>query len=249
MRTGLTLGNPGMAFGLSPAANAGVDLAAAFADLPKHVLFDESTAANMTVGTDGSGGAPGEDDPIGRILDQSGNGRHAVAPADASRALYSDGTNGLLPTYDGVDDKYSIDISGIADRSDLSIIMLIDTSDTKGIVIKADGSNSFTGCFNDGSGSGISSGITPTVYVNGVDSTASRDVLHDALSVGSPVIFEVRGADMSAGFWDSFSTSAYSAFEVAGRISHIAIMDSDDYDAARSSVILPRYAQIGGVPL
>lgn len=67
-------------------------------------LYDMTDPANMTVERDGSGGAPADTDPVGRILDISGADRHATANSDSTRGT-RDGSTLLT---NGVDDVYTI---------------------------------------------------------------------------------------------------------------------------------------------
>jgi hypothetical protein len=91
----------------------GIGGGAAFtpASLPNLVAwYDPSDLTAMTVATDGTGGNPAQGDAIGRMLDQSGNNHHAIAPSAASRATL--GAGGLVE-YDHVDDAYIVDLPEI----------------------------------------------------------------------------------------------------------------------------------------
>jgi hypothetical protein len=57
-----------------------------------------------TVGIDGTGGTATGTSPVGRIIDLSGNARHASAPAIGNRAIL----NSTGWVFDGVDDYYSL---------------------------------------------------------------------------------------------------------------------------------------------
>lgn len=67
-------------------------------------MFDPSIASTMTVGRDGTGGAPAADGVVGRIYDAAGSGLYLTPAADAARpALRQSGGLSSLD-WDGVDD-------------------------------------------------------------------------------------------------------------------------------------------------
>lgn len=242
--------------GLERRQSFGIDYAAAILALSPIVWIDQSAASSMSVGTDGTGGVPGADDPVGRVTDRSGNDRHLVAEDDASRpALKSH--NGVAMLQYATDDTMAVDVSG-ATMSDVSVICLtkIPASDTSFIIYNAgDGaSSSFAACGADGSASGAhTTAVGATYAVDGSDlGGTARSDLFTGLADDSIHIFEMRGADLSGLGWtvieiSGFSTDAGSFRLDGSSISNLLIMDTTTYDANRSSVILPYYSQISGV--
>lgn len=63
--------------------------------------------SQMTVGRDGSGGAPASGGVVGRIYCATGSGRYAIAPSDAARPTLTVGAQSYL-TADGVDDWMNV---------------------------------------------------------------------------------------------------------------------------------------------
>jgi hypothetical protein len=56
--------------------------------------YDLSNAATMERSVGGGGGNPGNNDPVGYVLDQSGNGLHIEAPSGAGRPTFQTNVNG-----------------------------------------------------------------------------------------------------------------------------------------------------------
>lgn len=70
-----------------------------------------------TVNLDGTGAVATETDPVGRIIDLSGNNNHASAPADANRATL----NATGWVFDGTNDYYSL-TSGISVTTNMTAV-------------------------------------------------------------------------------------------------------------------------------
>ena len=79
--------------------------AAAIVSAAGGVLFNPSDLSTMTVGRDGTGGAPSSGSVVGRIYDKAGSGRYAAAPSDAARPLLTVSGGLAYISYDGVDDR------------------------------------------------------------------------------------------------------------------------------------------------
>jgi hypothetical protein len=56
--------------------------------------YDLSNPATMERSVGGGGGNPGNNDPVGYVLDQSGNGLHLEAPSGAGRPTFQTNVNG-----------------------------------------------------------------------------------------------------------------------------------------------------------
>ena len=78
--------------------------------------YDPSDLSSMNTKSDGSGTVPGVGDPVGRILDKSGNGKHATQATDAARPLLQQDAGGrYYLDFDGTDDFLvtgSVDFTG-----------------------------------------------------------------------------------------------------------------------------------------
>ena len=78
--------------------------------------------ATMTQATNGTGAAPGSGDPVGRILDLSGNGNNLIAgtwasPSDAARGTFQ---NNAI-SFSGVDDYYSL-LNAISITTNVTVV-------------------------------------------------------------------------------------------------------------------------------
>ncbi|MEM9285499.1 MAG: hypothetical protein AAGA39_06405 [Pseudomonadota bacterium] len=74
--------------------------------------YDIQNLSAMTVGRDGSGGAPGIGGVVGRLIDQSGNGNDLVAYSDAARPLLQETVDGhRYLSFDGIDDHMRLDLA------------------------------------------------------------------------------------------------------------------------------------------
>ena len=80
--------------------------------------WDPSDLTSLRVGRDGSGGQPSVGDPVGQVLDKSGNGNHLVAPSDAARPL----AGSSLINYDDVDDSLSVTTPAITNGQIVTVI-------------------------------------------------------------------------------------------------------------------------------
>lgn len=103
-----SIGRIGTVSGVLGGAGGQTALDQVLAYSPSLLIWPEY--ATMTQATDGTGAAPGTGDPVGRILDLSGNGNNIIAgtwasPADAARATL---TAGNALNFSGVDDYYSL---------------------------------------------------------------------------------------------------------------------------------------------
>ena len=86
---------------------AGFSPADLFASGEQGVWYDPSDLTTMFQDRAGTTPVTADGQTVGKILDKSGRGNHAVAPSDAARPLYkTDGTYHWLQ-FDGVDDYLS----------------------------------------------------------------------------------------------------------------------------------------------
>ena len=86
--------------------------------------FWDPTTLEQTIG--GGGGNPGNGNPIGRALDQSGNGLHLDAPSTGARPTFQTNVNGTASAalFDGSNDQLErLTLSNIAsNRTALTVI-------------------------------------------------------------------------------------------------------------------------------
>lgn len=89
--------------------------------------FWDPTTLEQTIG--GGGGNPGNGQPIGRALDQSGNGLHIDAPSNAARPTFQTNVNGTASAalFDGSNDQLErLTTSNVtANRSAFTIIAVV----------------------------------------------------------------------------------------------------------------------------
>lgn len=90
--------------------------------------YDFTDAATMTQSTAGTGAAPGNGDPVGFVNDQSGNGYHVQAVANANRPTFqTNANNGISAAlFDGTNDYLERAVSDItANRSAFTIYAVV----------------------------------------------------------------------------------------------------------------------------
>jgi hypothetical protein len=90
--------------------------------------FDFSNPATMERSVGGGGGNPSNGDPVGYVLDQSGNGYHIQAPSGATRPTFQTNVNGSVGAvlFDGTSEYLERATSNIAaNRSALSIYAVV----------------------------------------------------------------------------------------------------------------------------
>lgn len=168
-------------------------------------LFQDS-AGNTPVTTDG--------DPVGLMLDKSGNGNDASQTVAAARPTYK--TNGTLHwiEFDGVDDALVL-YTALTDTK-LSSIVGINTTDNK-FIFRTNSSSgaSFIGVAESGSASSIMYSnltVSPNLRVNALtESPATRGDMH-TLVTGAAKVVTFKDFECSA----SFNVSPNNIFNYSG---------------------------------
>lgn len=205
-------------------------------DINAYVWYDPSDASSMTVERDGSGGNPGTGDPVGKILDKSGNGYHAAASSDAARPTID--ASSSLPSirFDGVDDNLDAPWTG---TTSMSVFFRVKTSSASLIMASREDTSGFIGCALEGGATNTSTGLDAPYpdYVNDVlVNPATRDGLYTALSTGAWSTLEVRSGNLSD--WLSFALSGYpGSFRFTGDIGAVVIINGVLSDGDRQNLL------------
>lgn len=99
---GAIFGNPYIGLGSSDSA---FDPLSLFASSEQGVWYDFSDLTTMFQDRAGTTPVTADGQTVGKILDKSGRGNHAVAPSDAARPLYKTAGGLHWLQFDGVDDS------------------------------------------------------------------------------------------------------------------------------------------------
>ncbi len=179
--------------------------------------------------------------------DQSGNGNNAEQTGTSQRPNIIIG--GVLQTvndkpamtFDGIDDKFSLNHSDLYGQSRLDVYMHLQSTDNKFVLLKGDGSFKHDGIAEDG---GMSTTVfrnfgSPQIYVNGVDidmtyGTTTRDLYHKALitdgashSNGAILVQQGANSNVSSAEWTEFTLSGYGGAMFAGKITESVFYNTD----------------------
>ena len=174
---------------------------AALANATDAVAFDFTDTSTMTVNTDGTGGAPGNGDSVGRVSSLV-NSHLMTAGSAAERPVYRSASGGYLDS-DNVDDSMPVTFSGFT--SDMTGLMVYRTSDGS---FRLFSSSSLNGCIGFASGGGTTSihinAGSPNMMFDDVafTGTTRADVLA-AAATSDWVKFEFDSADLT-GFGTGF---------------------------------------------
>lgn len=175
-------------------------------------VFQERTGASATT-------AASVGDPVGTILDLSGNANHMTAAADAERPiLRQDGSNNYYLEFDGTDDALSTSMTGLSSSSMVMTGIYIDTSKSQHVLHRGQSSGFyFPNIQNNTVTSGLNNGIgsSYTLRDDGAEIVwvERRDTWEQAADEITLWTFETM--DMSS--WTAFGTSNYTAIEMQGR--------------------------------
>lgn len=158
--------------------------------------------------------------PVGRINDKSGNGRHRTqATSSAKPTLRQNGSKYRLE-YDGVDDglAYNLGVPGLFPDAVDIFAAIQPIADPAWVTVFAPSSFSanWAGAAASGSASATpSTAMTSVELVNGV-AIVPQDQNHLYLAITTnPSVYESQGATGWAA-WDSFAMGNYSSFEFGG---------------------------------
>lgn len=163
-----------------------------FASGEQGAWYDPSDLSTMFQDRAGTTPVTADGQPVGKILDKSGRGNHAVAPSDAARSLYkTDGTYHWLQ-FDGVDDSLSTEAVDFTGTDEMSVFSGIKWDSGIGMVVELGINGLIAGCFYllagtdkvtgfNFMGSGLPSGSTGMIatYVSTSPDTAVITSLFD----------------------------------------------------------------------
>lgn len=195
-------------------------------------VFQERTGASATT--------PAEaDDPVGTILDLSGNDNHAVTPSDAARPVLRLNSGVYSLDYDGTDDYLSATMTLV---DGMEFFGALKTSDTQGMLGNLNLQNTvYYGVWQDGSASTTLSANVGTVayYKDGnLVSPTTRDDFHTLIADGSWHELEVRGLDLAAQpSWQPLYYSTTAAFRVDGDVGPMVLIPTAALDAGARTLI------------
>lgn len=163
-------------------------------------LFQERTSQTTSAGVG---------DPVGSIVDQSGNSEHWSAISDAGRPVLRESSGRYYLEFDNVDD-YSANISITFSASNSLVVGLNPLTDNRYYVSR--GQNILYYLLRAGDGQTFYSGSqavgSPNYRLNAASWTPTNgDVIHDALT-NQPNVLTIESLDLSA--WTRYYTPGQS---------------------------------------
>lgn len=165
------------------------------------------------VNRDGTGAAATGTDPVGRVLDLSGNNNHASAPSDAARATL----NSTGWVFDGVDDYYAL-TAGISITTNMTVIQAFKraTSGINSVALGLAATNLPTGPrWGSGNRNVVGLGATETTSVGTPTTTGS--FVYTGERTASVQSLRLNGADVPLN--SSTPPTVSGAFDAFGRVS------------------------------
>jgi hypothetical protein len=158
--------------------------------LSPQALYDFSDISSLYQDSAGTTAVTGVGDPVGLVLDKTGNANNLSNTTASQRPLYqADGS--LL--FDGVDDNIGFDFSGTSH----SFFFAVKTTDNIGVLLSELGFDA-AGMFHDVGTDGYAQGfLFDDILVDGVAISDDRAALHGALSDGNWHSIEIKNADVS----------------------------------------------------
>lgn len=195
-------------------------------------VFQERTGASATTPSVADG-------VVGTILDKSGNGNHWVAPSDAARPLLKTSGGLYWLEFDGSDD--GLGVSSITLAASMTAIWGVLTSDASIVSFYSENASNFFGVAQNGAGGSApdANSGTPAYRVNNGDELSrDRDVFHDAMCIGSGVVVEARGVDLSNADYSGLKFGDYPAgFAFTGRFFGSVLALEANIGPARAEIL------------
>lgn len=182
-------------YGKLGATDPDAAIKALFAAGEQGVWFDPSDLSTMFQDRAGTTPVTADGQTVGKILDKSGRGNHAVAPSDAARPLYkTDGTYHWLQ-FDGVDDSLGTSTVDLTSKEKLNIFIGVRVSGT---------TNQMPACFgNAGNGRAdilYLAGASPVARATLVGGSGGVSQISTPTAGASPIklvntaLFDISGA-------------------------------------------------------
>ena len=104
----------GIAAASAPSLEPSLSILSLFANNQQGVWFDPSDISTLFQDSNGTTPVTASGQPVGKILDKSGNGNHATQGTASKRPTYTEGGGLSWLAFDGVDDNMEVaDVSGM----------------------------------------------------------------------------------------------------------------------------------------
>lgn len=205
-------------------------------------MYDMTNTANLFQDTAGTIPVTSPLDPIGRVVDLTGNGFHQLQATATARPLWNDGAH-----FDGIDDLMSATVSMVADGftyyfAASTKVVAWPTGATKihGVFGIFAGSTRTVTCRVGGDGANRTSGVqtiarddnnltptSPTASINAIGNfSLNTNVVHESLMTGSEVLASLRGVDVVQSYTGT-RTSTYTrlSFNASSSAASAALME------------------------
>lgn len=203
--------------------------------------YDPSDRTTLFQTTDTSTPALADNDPVQRVGDKSGNGKHWLSSSAGTRGVnFAAGTvKGVK--LDGVDDGYSVAWSA---GSGLSAFFALDRlTDSSFIVAHCSPTNAYFGVALSGAQPSFFGSGAATIRVNGAAIGSTRTDFLSACPQNTPVVVAYENLDLS--LWPKFSFGDYGGVVFGGRL--IGFMICLNQNAGNRSTIEQWLAAKAGI--
>lgn len=184
----------------------------------------EADPAAMYQGTTTGTTAAAQGAVVGYVRDKSGNGNHATQATSSQRPLYQQTGGKNYLAYDQTDDWLGAAFAAGTYSATMDVMLAVRRIATQAVPLNNaySGGNFLGAVQSGGQGDASNSSGAPTYYINGVavpmsgGTFSNRNDMDLAWPAGTPVILEIRGADLSA--WNGFGFGDYPGFAGVDRV-------------------------------
>lgn len=211
-------------FGSAPVTDA--EILAVFSGGKQGVWYDQSDLSTLFQDAAGTVPVTANGDPVGLMLDKSGNGNHATQTVSASRPTYK--TNGILHriSFDGVDDSF--ENIGTFSLKEQTFAIAYDQKPKNQILMSAVGSLGYYRYFS-GQTNGVDTGsgaLLKSLHVDSVaiDIPASSTALNTAVS-GKHIQYWVT--DSTARYLSTWALGGYKGLPIFGDMYGLVFVNTD----------------------
>ena len=181
--------------------SGGFDPLSLFAGGTEGAWFDPSDLSTLFQDSAGTTPVTASGQPVGKMLDKSGNGNHATQAVSASRPIYTEGSGLAWLAFDGVDDLMAVaDVSGMR-QSIMTFFIGVDPLSLSLSTREEWFASGNSGAFSTNNyilGNDASSfqifGRTPAALVSQGSMTANAKVIVSARSDGTNINSRINGA-------------------------------------------------------